>query len=648
MNFLKKYRYYIAVFVLGFLQFSNTLNHDYAWDDKIVILENPYVKKGISGIPSFLTRGHTDYIYDKYGYRPVVLTSFALEYELFGLNPRIGHFMNVFYFALLCIIIFSFLRRILRSKDLSLALVIAILYISHPLHVEVVANIKSRDEIFQLAFTLLAFLQFDKYYDTSRYKHLLGTVIFFLLGYLSRENGITILGIMPMYVWLLKDGAAIEKLKKLIIIPILIGVAFLILWWSYTGEKGVEITEGLDIFYEHPSINNSFALLNAIGERFSNSLLLYYRYIKNFVYPFDLVYFYGFNQIPMYRGSHPILIISAAAHLLTFIGIWKFRKKVPVICFAILWSYVCLSPFTHIFFIMPDTMSDRYMFGPSLGFCIALVLFFQRLINHVFNISPQKRADRYLYAIITAVIIVFSITTFQRNRVWKNDKTLVSSDIHKLDNCAKAQEQYADHLFQEFQASNDHTLVPEIIRRYERALEISEHAFYARMKLGSNYHLLGDVQKGIDILRESVSLYPNASDAHFYLGNALYGAEKYEEAIPSLTISKDLAPRNEDSYLILGRCYIETEKFGDAVTLATEAITSFPGSVIFLDIRSDGYFGLKEYNKAFDDIKAIIRMQPESEVFYKKLIGRYQQLGRNEEAARVYQTALERGIQFTN
>ena len=648
MNFLKKYRYYIAVFGLGFLQFSNTLNHDYAWDDKIVILENPNVKKGIAGIPSFLIRGHSDYLHDKYGYRPVVLTSFALEYELFGLNPRIGHFMNVLYFALLCLIIFSFLRRILRSRDLSLALVITILYISHPLHVEVVANIKSRDEIFQLAFSLLALIQFEKYYDTSRYKYLLGTVVFFLLGFLSRENAVTILGIIPMYVWLLKEGTTIEKLKKLSVIPIVLGVAFIIFWWSFTGEKGVEITEGLDIFYEHQSINNSFALLTAIGERFSNSLLLYYRYLKNFVYPFELVYLYGFNQIPMYSGPHPILIISAAAHLLTFIGIWKFSKSAPVICFAILWSYIGLSPFTHIFFIMPDTMSDRYMFGPSLGLCIALVLLCKRLINHVFKISPQKRADRYVYAIVAAIIIVFSITTFQRNKVWKNDKTLVTSDIHKLDNCAKAQEQYADHLFHEYQASNDQTLVPEIIRRYERAIEISEHAFYARMKLGSNYHLLGNAQKGIDILKESVSLYPNASDPHFYLGNALYRAGKYEEAVSSLLISKELAPRNEDSYVLLGRCYIKTEKYEEAISLADEAITLFSDRVIFLDIRSDGYFGKKEYDKAIGDIIAVIGLQPQSEIFYKKLIGRYQQLGRNEEAAQVYHTALAKGIRFTN
>src|SRR4051812_15570108 len=102
----------LALFLLAFLVFANTLNHEYTWDDSIVITENTRVQKGFKGIPDLFLKRNSDYKEDKYGYRPIVLTSFAIEYGIFGLNPKPGHFMNVLYFALLCMIMYKVLRKI--------------------------------------------------------------------------------------------------------------------------------------------------------------------------------------------------------------------------------------------------------------------------------------------------------------------------------------------------------------------------------------------------------------------------------------------------------------------------------------------------------------------------------------------------------
>ena len=371
MGRLQQYIFQILIFLFAFLQFANTLHHEYAWDDEIVILQNPHVQKGIKGIPAFFVKRHSDYLHDKYGFRPVVQSTFALEHELFGNNPRAGHFMNVLYFALLCVLIYFVLIRLFFPKNKLLALLIVLLFISHPLHVEVVANIKSRDEIFQLAFALLTLLQFDRFYDTRKAKHLGWMVLFFLLAYFSRENAITILGVMPFYLWLKKSGSWQTKLKFLTPLPVLAGMAFFIFWLAFTSRMGVDQTEGLDIFYEHPAMGNSFALEPDIGDRFINASTLYFRYVKKFIWPFDLIYYSGYNQIPVLPGKYPVNILCFFLHVGVLISIVKWGRQFPIPSFGIIFFYIGLSPFTHVFYIMPDTMADRYMFGPSLGLIMA-------------------------------------------------------------------------------------------------------------------------------------------------------------------------------------------------------------------------------------------------------------------------------------
>ncbi len=153
-----------ALAVFGFLLYANTLGHGYAFDDSIVITENSFTQQGFGGIYDLMTKDFFIGIYGEQGmeltggrYRPLSLVMFAVEYQFFGLNPFVGHFINVLLYALTAFLLFKVLRNWLSKIEggAIIALITSLLFIAHPIHTEVVANIKSRDEILSFLLVLV-------------------------------------------------------------------------------------------------------------------------------------------------------------------------------------------------------------------------------------------------------------------------------------------------------------------------------------------------------------------------------------------------------------------------------------------------------------------------------------------------------------
>jgi len=212
-----------VLFVLAFVLYGNTIGHDYAFDDLLVITNNQFTQKGISGIPDLLSSnylagvyGDGQSTYDSGRYRPLSLIWFALEDEFFGRNTHVHHFMNVLFYALTVVLLFSVLKKLFTWRNdvktqlhptfqntwcLSLPFVITLLFVAHPLHTEVVANIKSRDETLALMGALGAMWFCLKHVEQQKYRHLIVAGIIFLLALLSNEKAIAFVVLLPLSIY---------------------------------------------------------------------------------------------------------------------------------------------------------------------------------------------------------------------------------------------------------------------------------------------------------------------------------------------------------------------------------------------------------------------------------------------------------------
>ena len=93
--------YFWGILLFTFLLYGNSIKNGYAFDDNYVTVinpekpDNPRIEKGIRGIPEIFASHYIQSKDQSFEYRPLVLTTFAIEYQFFGSNPYVSHFINV-------------------------------------------------------------------------------------------------------------------------------------------------------------------------------------------------------------------------------------------------------------------------------------------------------------------------------------------------------------------------------------------------------------------------------------------------------------------------------------------------------------------------------------------------------------------------
>jgi hypothetical protein len=162
----------LAAAALGFILYANTLGHLYTLDDFSIIKSNWITKGGLKNIGLIFSTEYRFGSWNSVGslYRPIPLTMFALEWQLSPDNPTLGHVLNALFYALTGWVLWNTWRRILVNYPPALVAITVLVFMAHPVHTEVVANIKSRDEILALLFSTLTLRAIWEYIDTDDLK----------------------------------------------------------------------------------------------------------------------------------------------------------------------------------------------------------------------------------------------------------------------------------------------------------------------------------------------------------------------------------------------------------------------------------------------------------------------------------------------
>ncbi len=324
-------------------------------------------------------------------YRPTSLLSYWANIVFLGGSAFSFHFINLFLYFGICILIYLVLRKLFK-KDW-LAYLAALIFLVLPIHTEVVANITGRLELLALFFSLLTLWEFTKERVNP---WLVGFYVLLALG--SKEVAIAVVPLVFLLVLIKKEKLISHKTLAVV------GGAVLYFFLRFL-VLGPEHFLGVET-----SVIENPLLFASAAERVYTALGIFSMYLWKTFIPLNLCSDYSYNQISTLTTLWNLKSLAGLAALLASgLGICFWRKW-PIIAFAsgtFLLGFITVS---NIFFPIGTIAGERLFFFPSLG-----------LVILVAYILTQKK---FLLWIVIAGVAMYALLSFHRQSVWLTEERL--------------------------------------------------------------------------------------------------------------------------------------------------------------------------------------------------------------------------------
>lgn len=583
--------------IFAFVLFSGTIKHGFVLDDIAVIENNVIVQKGFSGIPELFSTFYWEGYWEANAglYRPMSLVSFAIEWAISPNNPSIHHFMNVLFYAITIGLLFKLLRRVFSNASPWVSFSIVLLFLCHPAHTEVVANIKSRDEIFCLLFFVLSFLALLRE-DTKPTRRVIVSSLLFLLCLLSKEGGIMFLPILGAYFLWMRGLPFFEVIKKLTPFTI-VGVLWLILHQSVIhGSPNPPIT----YTYE----DNSLVACAGKAEQLATGFSIFGKYVMSSLVPRNLSYDYSYGEIPCVTFASVNALLGIFLFTALIGGIFFLRKRKKEIAFGLTWFLMSILLVTNIFTLIGTTYADRLLFVPSLGIAIAVVF----LIYQILPVKENNSAWNLSFALILVVSGLYSFQTVSRNKVWESNDTLFSEDVKHSTGSSRVHYNFGVQLLN----GEGDTLVASTAaaKEFEIAAKIDPMDERAFMNLGVAYYRMGDYQKSIEASLNSLKLNPKDTLVMGNLADAYFKLNKYDDAIKYYAVFVQSPYCQPGHFERCGFIYVNRKEYDRAIAVFEKGIKQFPDfENLYMNLGN--VYGMKnDLKRAIPIFKAAYEMNP--------------------------------------
>lgn len=551
-----KLSFVIAVF--AFLLYSNTLQHQFVLDDYSVIKENQLTKGGTSSLKEIFASSYRE----GYGnnennlYRPLTKAMFAIEWQLSPNNPHFHHLINVLMYALVCVLLFFVLIRYTKI-NVYLLFITALLFAAHPIHTEVVANIKSRDELSSMLFLLLSLLCISKYVAANKTGMLIGTLLCFFLALLSKESAIVYVALAPLFIYFFTE-TPLKKNLKITGLLAAVAIMYMILHVKIIGSIGIK---------NIPVIDNSLLYTSDVIQQKATAIMILGKYFLLMLIPHPLSSDYSFNTIPIVTSLANIgFLFALIFHVfLLYYAIKKIKEK-HILSFCILFYLAAMALASNIFMLIGTHLAERLLFFPSIAFCIASVFLLSKLFK--INITDTKlkmgsffNINKSLLIVTGLILILYSAKTYSRNKDWKSDTTLFGRDLKTVPNSAHMLFYYANNLANKdsLNAVKDpkerELRLINAQKSIKKALDLYELFPDAHNVAGRIYYEQKNYEASFKSYNRALEMNPGKGMYHNNAGTCLFSIGNYVEAAKAFQKAIDIDKYDADARCNLGSAY---------------------------------------------------------------------------------------------
>ena len=539
----------LALAILTIIAYWPTFHCGFIWDDDSYVTQN-LLLHNLDGLARIWIPYQTPQYY------PAVFTSFWIEYQLWELNPRGYHIVNVLLHIINALLVWRLSIVLRLPGGVAGGWLISAVFALHPVHAESVAWITERKNVLSAMFYLAAALSYLRFEairtskSTSKpFQETAGwygmSLTLFILALLSKTVTCSLPAALILMMLFQRRPMTFRRLLPLapmFAIGLLLALNTAAIERSHVGAEGAEFDF-------------------SIADRFliASRALLFYPFKLITAWPVMFIY----PRWPIDAGSvvsyWPVLLVMAIAAL----AIWLYLRGWRGVPLALAYYAGTIFPalgFVNIYPMRFSYVADHFVYLASLGIIAGAV-------GAALHIAPDR--SRIVSLAISVVILPALLAlTHRQSRTYFDRESVFRDTLSKNNDAWMPHNNLGALLIVRDPVEAEH--------HFREALRIKPDHHPARSNLaealsrqGRNAEALAEIQTVIrqleDKVRKASAEKPGfmASDYQM-LGNLQQRAGQSDEAEASWQMAASLAPNSPEPRMSLAGMYLESGRLDDA------------------------------------------------------------------------------------
>jgi tetratricopeptide (TPR) repeat protein len=517
-----------AVLLAAFFAYLPSLWFQFVYDDVQQIAENPAIRSW-EHVPQYFTRHVWAHLHSQTNYyRPLFLLWLRLNHALFGLEPMGWHLTTVLLHLATTLLVYLLGRRLLARRDA--AAVAALLFALHPVHIESVAWVSGLTDPLLALFFTGSFLSYLRWREEKRLLCLALALLLAALALLCKESGVALPLLILAHASLYGPAArpAHERFRH----ALRVASPFLLLAAVYLAVRALVLSGFAHTLGE---VTLATALLTI-------PTLLWF-YAGQLLAPFGLSLFY---DLPY--GAPPGLMnfwlpLAGVALLAAGLYVWHRRMETPLVGLAAGLMLLPLLPAFAIHYLPLDNFAqDRYLYLPSIGFCLLAALGLSLLRKHSALLArPPAQA-----AALVLLAALLGGTTAAQSLHWRDNEALFRRAVAVAPGNWNGYRELANELLRQERPK-------EALAVYFAMAELRPSDWFTQFALGHTYYTLQEYDAAERHLRMAIRLYERNGTQFYYLARTLLARGELEQAERALARALEVLPQGKGYYYLLGQ-----------------------------------------------------------------------------------------------
>lgn len=648
----------LLILAITLLIFLNSLGGQFVYDDSYQILKNPTVQSA-GNIPAMFTQGVWQFMASDTSkavglyYRPMFNSLLIINYQLFGFSPFGWHLVSLLLHLTATFLVYRLARAWDQPREI--AALAALLFGVHPIHVESVAWISGVPDPLAAVFVLLALLFHERYVreGSSNSKWVLASLAAALLALFTKEVAIVMAGAVALREWLRTDKG--ESFSLRLNRTVQRAAPFVIAGFLYLAARIAVLG-----FISKPEpkavgITTEQVLLTQPSVLFAYVRMLFAPY------PLSVIYDHGYvsspSQAPFWL---PLLLVVAVIA----VSLWLVRNS-KIGLLALAWVGMFLLPVMNLKAFNPEEsiIHDRYLYLPSVGFCLLVAMGLGWLYN-----SAAASSKKLVMAAAILIVVVFSGLTFAQNFTWQSDLTMATHALNYAPgrpfllnylaayysnqaNPAEAEKFYKQAIAAKPDYYDAMSNLGDIYYKQNNFVE-SEKYYSQAVSAGARYtHTLynladsrakqGRYADAEQPLLMAIAEQANYTEAHFYLGWVNQQQGKLPQAEAAYRQALTFKPEYAEPRINLATVMNDQGRLKEAESQLIEVKRTQPGNPVMLYTLGEVYRKSNRTQEAIALLTQLVNAQPQHQQGLVSLGQCLEQTGNTAEAKQRYQRAAE-------